>query len=264
MLTVDDDYRKFLPGTVKNAVAAGATSVTCSLNDTDDIPVKGIIRIYSATSDIESVYYSGRSISGTTVTFDLETTVKGEYPAASAMDCTASPLAQAYLAAGKSNWTTGELVFDLVLDSERLRAENDYKNQKAVTIQGVELLLYSINNGIAQILRAFLMDTAALNNVQGNPGFTAPLPDQMRDTMAAEVSRQVEALADSVTPSISAAETWVINGVDTGKPSTGRQGPAGKNGKDGHTPVRGTDYWTEEDIATIKGYVDEAILNGAW
>lgn len=41
----------------------------------------------------------------------------------------------------------------------------------------------------------------------------------------------------------------------------GFQGPAGK---DGYTPVRGTDYWTEEDIATIKGYVDEAILNGAW
>ena len=36
------------------------------------------------------------------------------------------------------------------------------------------------------------------------------------------------------------------------------------DGEDGYTPVRGTDYWTEEDIATIKGYVDEAILGGAW
>lgn len=36
------------------------------------------------------------------------------------------------------------------------------------------------------------------------------------------------------------------------------------DGEDGYTPVRGTDYWTQEDIATIKGYVDEAILNGAW
>lgn len=41
----------------------------------------------------------------------------------------------------------------------------------------------------------------------------------------------------------------------------GFQGPAGKDGK---TPVRGADYWTEEDISVIKGYVDEAILNGAW
>lgn len=29
-------------------------------------------------------------------------------------------------------------------------------------------------------------------------------------------------------------------------------------------PVRGSDYWTEEDIAEIKAYVDEAILGGAW
>lgn len=45
------------------------------------------------------------------------------------------------------------------------------------------------------------------------------------------------------------------------------QGPAGKDGEDGqdgYTPVRGTDYWTEEDIATIKTYVDEAIINGEW
>lgn len=33
---------------------------------------------------------------------------------------------------------------------------------------------------------------------------------------------------------------------------------------DGYSPVRGKDYWTEEDIAEIKSYVDEAILNGEW
>jgi hypothetical protein len=40
--------------------------------------------------------------------------------------------------------------------------------------------------------------------------------------------------------------------------------PVGFQGPPGYTPVRGIDYWTEEDIATIKSYVDEAILNGAW
>jgi len=33
---------------------------------------------------------------------------------------------------------------------------------------------------------------------------------------------------------------------------------------DGYTPVRGQDYWTEDDIAEIKTYVDETILGGAW
>ena len=48
------------------------------------------------------------------------------------------------------------------------------------------------------------------------------------------------------------------------KGDTGDIGPQGPAGADGYTPVRGTDYWTDADIATIKGYVDEAILGGAW
>ena len=41
-------------------------------------------------------------------------------------------------------------------------------------------------------------------------------------------------------------------------------GKNGADGKDGYTPVKGTDYWTESDIAEIKSYVDDAILGGAW
>lgn len=33
---------------------------------------------------------------------------------------------------------------------------------------------------------------------------------------------------------------------------------------DAFIPVRGVDYWTEDDIAEIKSYVDDAILGGAW
>lgn len=44
----------------------------------------------------------------------------------------------------------------------------------------------------------------------------------------------------------------------------GKPGKDGIDGEDGRTPVRGTDYWTEADKAEIKGYVDEAILGGAW
>lgn len=44
----------------------------------------------------------------------------------------------------------------------------------------------------------------------------------------------------------------------------GLQGPKGDAGTDGHTPVRGMDYWTEADIASIKSYVDDAILRGEW
>lgn len=34
--------------------------------------------------------------------------------------------------------------------------------------------------------------------------------------------------------------------------------------QEGKTPVKGEDYWTEEDVAEIKSYVDDAILGGEW
>lgn len=45
---------------------------------------------------------------------------------------------------------------------------------------------------------------------------------------------------------------------------TGPAGANGSDGADGYSPVRGVDYWTDTDIAQIKAYVDEAVLNGAW
>ncbi len=47
----------------------------------------------------------------------------------------------------------------------------------------------------------------------------------------------------------------------------GAEGPQGPAGSDGYTPIRGTDYWTAEDIAAIiqelegKGYQTEAQVN---
>ena len=41
--------------------------------------------------------------------------------------------------------------------------------------------------------------------------------------------------------------------------SAGSKGATGATGADGYTPVRGTDYWTPEDIATIEGYIDAQV-----
>ena len=46
--------------------------------------------------------------------------------------------------------------------------------------------------------------------------------------------------------------------------ATGAQGATGATGAQGPAPVRGTDYWTSEDIELIKDYVDDAILGGTW
>lgn len=45
------------------------------------------------------------------------------------------------------------------------------------------------------------------------------------------------------------------------KGEQGEPGPQGSAGADGKTPVRGVDYWTDEDIEAIKGYWEDALCN---
>ncbi len=68
--------------------------------------------------------------------------------------------------------------------------------------------------------------------------------------------------ADSITPTIGANGNWYIGSTDTGKPSRGEKGDPGKQGADGKTPVRGTDYWTESDRQEIVNDVIAALPDG--
>jgi hypothetical protein len=47
----------------------------------------------------------------------------------------------------------------------------------------------------------------------------------------------------------------------------GLKGPKGDKGDDGHTPIKGTDYWTTADqtaiVSDVLAAVDELILGGA-
>ena len=79
---------------------------------------------------------------------------------------------------------------------------------------------------------------------------------------------------DGITPHIDeSTKHWFIGDTDTGILAEGRNGTNGtngvdgQNGTDGYTPVRGTDYWTQEDINTIKAYIDAelgVIENGSY
>lgn len=81
-----------------------------------------------------------------------------------------------------------------------------------------------------------------------------------------------EQLGKIVTPHIGENGNWYIGETDTGKPSTGKQGEqgvpgakgdkgdpgepgkqgeSGQPGVDGKTPVKGVDYWTQEDKTEI-------------
>lgn len=105
---------------------------------------------------------------------------------------------------------------------------------------------------------------AALRGEKGDTGSTGPKGEQgaKGDTGAAFTY-------DMFTPEQLAG----LKGEKGEKGDAGERGPKGENGvagtagadgTNGHTPVRGTDYWTAEDIAAIQGYVEDAILGGEW
>lgn len=41
----------------------------------------------------------------------------------------------------------------------------------------------------------------------------------------------------------------------------GDRGETGKQGEKGDNPIRGTDYWTEEDKEEVKGFVDNSVAD---
>lgn len=118
-------------------------------------------------------------------------------------------------------------------------------------------------------------DTGA-QGPQGDIGATGAKGDK-GDTGAAAgfgtPTAAVAALAAGATPtvqvSVSGANTAKVFSFSFGIPKgdkgdKGDKGETGATGAAGAAPVRGTDYWTAADIATIKSYVDTAILNGTW
>lgn len=62
----------------------------------------------------------------------------------------------------------------------------------------------------------------------------------------------------TVTKTDGTSSTFTVrNGSKGSTGATGKTGATGAAGEDGYTPVRGTDYWTADDIATIQSYIDE-------
>lgn len=65
---------------------------------------------------------------------------------------------------------------------------------------------------------------------------------------------------------IEEADTLIGNmgvGVDYYKGEPGAQGIPGKDGKDGKTPIKGVDYYTDEEIASIKDEIAQKVQVGA-
>lgn len=100
----------------------------------------------------------------------------------------------------------------------------------------------------------------------GPRGETGPKGDPMKIDATGTTAELAQYDAEPKGFSFLATDTGMvyIKNSDTSGDWSEPVGFQGPPGKDGDTPERGVDYWTEDDISTIKSYVDEAIINGEW
>ena len=93
---------------------------------------------------------------------------------------------------------------------------------------------------------------------------------QVADDAAASAERSAAAAESAAGAAAATVEIGeVVEGDEASVWNSGDEHNAVLNftlrrGDKGDTPVRGVDYWTADDVAEIKGYVDSAILGGAW
>ena len=96
-----------------------------------------------------------------------------------------------------------------------------------------------------------IFDFTTVETVQGDPGVGI---ESVKQITSSEVSGGENII-----------EVTLTNGVKGQfKITNGAKGEKGDDGDPGYTPQRGTDYWTDADIATIEAYIDGHFANGEW
>ena len=244
MLTVDSDYIHKLKGELAAEVPAGSvSSVTATITSASyaKIPSAGVLRLFDAYGNYEALSYTARSIDGTSVTFTTSGTVSGAYTTGATMDCDQSPYCSAMLDTAASNVEQGEFVFQLVVNSDRLREEMDYADTEKLSVKGIEILLYKTTDGTDEPLNAFVCDTFSIVGTIGAVGFESDPPDGTENKLAGLVDQllaagfEVEQQYDSAGNtqfrfrSVEAGGTW-SSWVTVNKGQDGQDGQDGENG----------------------------------
>ena len=196
MLTVDSDYIHKLKGELAAEIPAGSvSSVTATIASASyaKIPSAGVLRLFDAYGNYEALSYTARSIEGTSVTFTTSGTITGAYTAGATMDCDQSPYCSAMLDTAASNVEEGEFVFQLVVNSDRLREEMDYTDTEKLSVKGLEILLYKTADGTDETLNAFVCDTFSIVGTIGAVGFEADPPDGTENKLAGVVDQLLAA-----------------------------------------------------------------------
>ncbi len=132
-------------------------------------------------------------------------------------------------------------------------------NPNALTFTGAATGSYDGSKPLTVNVPSLAVDDSLTK--QGQAADAAKVGDALR-SLSEEISNIPSGKdgADGITPTIGDNGNWYLGETDTGKPSRGEPGQDGADGKDGapgaagadgHTPVKGTDYFTAADKQEI-------------
>lgn len=142
---------------------------------------------------------------------------------------------------------------------EVVSEESGGENVVAVELTDSSSYRFTVRNG-----KQGEKGDAGLPGAKGDKGDKGDAGKDGTSVTIASVSTSTEDGGSNVVTFSDGNTVTVKNGSKGDKGDTGATGADGKNGADGKTPVRGTDYWTDSDIASMKSYLETVILNGEW
>lgn len=195
-VTVDSDRIHKLKGELASEVAAGSIAMVSAIIEKAAnalIPESGVVRLFGASGKYESLAYSSRSVTGHTVDFAVDGTLENSYAAGSGMDCDQAPYCEAMLDTKQSNPGQGEFVFELSVDSLRLREEMDYTDTALLSVAGIEFLLFQTTGDASEPIKAYLCETYSIAGTLGSVDFEASPPDTMKNQIAGTVAQLIAA-----------------------------------------------------------------------
>lgn len=223
LLSIDNNFTRHLKGTVTADIPAGSiSSIKLTINNASrgKIPAVGAIRLFNSQGDIEAVEYAGRIISGNTVEFICVagSSLKSSYAKDTIADCPESLYAQAIMNTEQSNLEQGLFVFDLTVDSEKLREKADYADIEYINdVKGMELLIFGVTEDNKIITyNSFLCDTFSIPVPMADPNPNPQMPDTYTDNVAAIIGALLSSGLDVETRSNNGTSEVRIKLASTG------------------------------------------------
>lgn len=194
LLSADNNFTRHLNGTLASALEAGTVSsavLTIANATTGKIPSAGTVRLFDASGGFETLEYTARSVSGSAVTFTLASgsTLDNSYAAGTVADCPESLYAQASMNTDESDPATGLFVFDIVMDSRKLRENSDYADTSEIgDVKGLELLIFTVQGSTVETRNSYLCTTFRIPIPMADPNQNPSMPETYADNVAAIIN----------------------------------------------------------------------------